>query len=93
MSLLDSFKSQFTKDETSIGMTNLAKMQIDTGNFEPVSQNPYPIAMKPYNWVKDEINKLLDVNLYAVVIPAGQLLSWQSLRVMVENALSLIIEP
>ena len=34
-------------------------MQIDTGNSEPVSQKPYPIAMKHYNWVKNEINKLL----------------------------------
>ena len=29
----DSFKTQFTKDETSIGMTNLTKMQIDTGTL------------------------------------------------------------
>ena len=35
--LLDSFKSQFEKDENSIGMKNLAKMQIETGNSEPVS--------------------------------------------------------
>ena len=36
--LLDSFKSQFAKDDTSIGTTNLAKIQIDTGNAESVSQ-------------------------------------------------------
>ena len=35
---LESLKSQFTKDETCIVMTNLTKMQIDTGNTEPVSQ-------------------------------------------------------
>ena len=34
-------------------------MSIDTGNSEPVSQKPYPIAMKHYQWVKDEIEKLL----------------------------------
>ena len=33
-------------------------MMIDTGTSEPVSQNPYPIAMKNYQWVKDEIEKL-----------------------------------
>ena len=44
------------KDETSIGMTNLTKMQIDIGNSEPVSQKTYPIAMKHYNWVKNKIN-------------------------------------
>ena len=40
-------------------MTPLTKMTIDTGNSEPVSQKPYPIAVKHYQWVKDEIEKLL----------------------------------
>ena len=48
--LLEIFKSQFAQDETSIGTTHLTKMQIDTGDSEPVSQKPYPIAMKHYNW-------------------------------------------
>ena len=34
-------------------------MAIDTGTANPVSQKPYPIAMKHYEWVKDEIEKLL----------------------------------
>ena len=34
-------------------------MTIDTGTTDPVSQKPYPIAMKHYEWVKDEIKKLL----------------------------------
>ena len=34
-------------------------MTIDMGTSEPVSQKPYPITMKHYKWVKDEINKLL----------------------------------
>ena len=34
-------------------------MTIDTGTSKPVSQKPYPIAMKYYQWVKDEIEKLL----------------------------------
>ena len=34
-------------------------MSIDTGNSEAVSQEPYPIAMKHYQWVKGEIEKLL----------------------------------
>ena len=38
-------------------------MTIDTGTSEPVSQKPYPIAIKHYQWVKDEINKLLTANL------------------------------
>ena len=34
-------------------------MSIDTVHSEPVSQKSYPIAMKHYQWVKDEIEKLL----------------------------------
>ena len=34
-------------------------MTIDTGTANPVSQKPYPTAMKHYEWVKDEIEKLL----------------------------------
>ena len=57
--LLDSFKTQFAKDEMSIGMANLIKMKINTGTFDPLSQIPFPIAMKCYDWVKVEINKFL----------------------------------
>ena len=42
-------------------------MTMDTGNTEPVSQKPYPIAMKHYQWVKDETGKLLT----AKVIPGS----------------------
>ena len=45
------------QDETVIGTTHLTKMQIDTGTSELVSQRPYSIAMKNYDWVKNEINK------------------------------------
>ena len=34
-------------------------MTIDMGTADPVSQKPYPIATKHYEWVKDEIEKLL----------------------------------
>ena len=47
------------KDKTSIGTTTLTSMTIDTGNLDPVSQKPYPIAMKHYQWVKEEIEKVL----------------------------------
>ena len=40
-------------------MTPLTKMTINTGNSDPVSQKPYSIAMKNYQWVKEEIEKLL----------------------------------
>ena len=57
--LLEEYESQFTQDETSIGTTLLTSMSIDTGTANPVSQKPYPIAMKHYEWVKNEIEKLL----------------------------------
>ena len=57
--LLREYESQFAKDETSIGTTPLTSMTIDTGSSDPISQKPYPIAMKHYQWVKDEIEKLL----------------------------------
>ena len=57
--LLKEYQSQFTQDETTTGTTPLTKMTIDTENSEPVLQKPYPIMMKHYKWVKDEINKLL----------------------------------
>ena len=38
-------------------------MSTDTGNSEPVSQKPYPIAMKNYQWVKGETEKLLTAKL------------------------------
>ena len=34
-------------------------MTIDAGTSDPVSQKLYPIAMKHYQWVKEEIEKLL----------------------------------
>ena len=57
--LLQKYESQFAKDETSIGTTPLTSMIIDTGTSYPVSQTPYPIAMKHYQWVKEETEKLV----------------------------------
>ena len=47
--LLKEYERQFAKDETSIGTTPLTEMTIKTGNSEPISQKPYPIAMKTTN--------------------------------------------
>ena len=60
---LKEYKSEFTQDETTIGTTPLAKMMIDTGDSEPVSQKPYPVVMKHYKWVKDKISKILTANV------------------------------
>ena len=61
--LLETFKLQFVQDETSICTTHLTKMQTETGDSQPVSQKPYPITMKCYDWVRNEINKLLDAQV------------------------------
>ena len=42
--LLKEYESQFAKDETSIRTTPLTSMMTDTGNSDPVSQKPYPMA-------------------------------------------------
>ena len=57
--LLQEYKSQFAKDKTAISTTPLTSITIDTGTADPVSQKSYAIAMKHYQWVKEEIEKLL----------------------------------
>ena len=71
--LLKEYELKFTKDETSIGTTPLTSMMIDTGNSDPFSQKPYPIAMKHYQWVKEEIEKLL-----AAKVIHGSRSSWSA---------------
>ena len=61
--LLRTFKDQFAKDKMTIGTTPLTQMSINTGDSDPVSQKPYPIGMKHYNWVKEEIDKLLEAGV------------------------------
>ena len=51
--LLKTFKDQFAKDEITI----------DTGDSDPIFQKPYPVAMKHYQWVKEEIDKLLEAGV------------------------------
>ena len=79
--LLNEYASQFAKDETSIGTSPLTEITIDMGTSDPVSQKPYPIAMKNYQWVKDEIEKLLTAKVIcssrsswsapSIVVPKG----------------------
>ena len=61
--LLRTFRDQFAKDETTIGTTPLTQMSINTGDSDPISQKPYPVAMKHYQWVKEEIDKLLEAGV------------------------------
>ena len=61
--LLETFESKLAEDETSIGTTYLAKMQIDMGDSELVSQRPYPIAMKQCDSIRSEMDKLFDAQV------------------------------
>ena len=59
----------------------LTDMTIDTADSELVSQKPYPIAMKNYQWVKEEIENLLTAKVICssrsswsapiIVVPKG----------------------
>ena len=98
--LLEEYKSQFAKDETSIGTTPLTSMTIDTGTTDPVPQKPYPIAMKHYEWVKDEIEKLLTTKVICtshsswsapiIVVPKGDggkhlIIDYRALNKVIRN--------
>ena len=60
--------------------TPLTEMTTDTGNSDPVSQKPYPIEMKNYQWIKEEIEKLLT----AKVICSSRS-SWSATIIVVLN--------
>ena len=57
-------------------------MTINTGDSDPISQKQYPIAMKTYQWVKKEIEKLLTAKVIhssrsswsapIIVVPKGE---------------------
>ena len=70
--LLQEYESQFAKDETTVGTTPLTSMTIDTGTSDPVSQKPYPIVMKDYQWVKKKLRSYLPPKLFAPAAVAGQ---------------------
>ena len=55
-------------------------MTIDTGTANPVSQKPYPIAMKHYEWVKNKIEKLL-----ATKVICTSCSSWSAPIIVVPN--------
>ena len=51
---------------------------IETGNSDPVSQKPYPITLKHYQWIKEEIEKLLATK---VICSSGS--SWSASIIIV----------
>ena len=61
--LLDINIDAFAEDERQIGTTPLLEMTIDTGNHPPIAKKPYTLALKHYDWVKEEIDKLLEAGV------------------------------
>ena len=76
--LMNEYESQFAKDEISIRTTPFTSMMLDTGVSDPISQKPYPITMKHYQWVKEEIEKLL-----AAKVICSSRSSWSALIIVV----------
>ena len=48
----------FSLNNETIGHTQLITMDIDTGDSPPVCQKPYPLPLKHYSWVQQEIESL-----------------------------------
>ena len=79
--LLENNDDAFAKDERHIGTTPLIKMDIDTGNAEPVSKRPYSTPLKHQDFVLTQIDKLLEAGVIReslsswsapiVVVPKG----------------------
>ena len=78
--LLEENHDAFAEDERQIG-TPLIKMSINTGDHLPTAKKPYALALKHYDWVRDEIDKLLKAGVIQeshsswstpiVVVPKG----------------------
>ena len=61
--LLEKNKDAFAEDERQIGTTPLITMSIDTGDQPPIAKRPYTLALKHHDWVKAEIDKLLEAGV------------------------------
>ena len=61
--LLDMNHDGFAEDKRQIGTTPLIKMSIDNGEHLPIAMKPYALALKHYDWVRDEIDKLLEAGV------------------------------
>ena len=59
----------------------IIKMSIDTSEHLPITKKPYALALKHYDWVRDEIDKLFNTGVIReshsswsapiVVVPKG----------------------
>ena len=61
--LFETNKDALAEDESQIGTSPLIKMSIDTGDVCPIAKKPYTLALKHDDWVKEKIDKLLEVGV------------------------------
>jgi len=57
--ILQKYQMVCAVEGTKLGVTNIVKHQIPTGDQEPISQKPYKIDDKKRKIIKEEINKML----------------------------------
>ena len=79
--LLEENHDAFAEDERQIGTTPLIKMSTVTSDHPPIAKKPYAMALKHYDWVRDETDKLLETGVIReshsswsapiVVVPKG----------------------
>ena len=79
--LVDVSKDVFAEDKRQMDTTPLIQMSTDTGYHPPIAKKPYTLALKHYDWVKEEIYKLLEAGVIResnsrwsapiVVVPKG----------------------
>ena len=51
------------KDERQIATTPSLKCPLITSDHPPIAKKPYALALKHYDWVRDEIGKLLEAGV------------------------------
>ena len=56
--LYEKYRKVFLKDSADIGMTPIIQMEIDPGDNPLVSQRSYSLALKPVDWVRQELEAL-----------------------------------
>ena len=66
----------FAEDKMQIRIIPLIKMSIDTGDHLPTAKKPSALALKHYDWVRGEIDKLLKAGVIQESPPVGQPQLW-----------------
>ena len=56
--LKEQFPKVFSLNNDDIGHTQLVTMDVDMGDSPPICQKLYPLPLKCYNWVQQEIETL-----------------------------------